>query len=120
MTAPRQGWQWAHTWDGRKVAAETRDAALAGLRAGADTILAESQRRVPRDTGELANSAAVSLDRGQGAASIHYGTDHAVVVHEKTTLHHEQGQAKFLESALGTAKEAALRAVADQVKRTLS
>ena len=109
MTSPRQGWQWAHTWNGRKVSTETREAAYAGLQAGADAILAESQRRVPRDTGELARSAAVSINRSQGAASIHYGTDHAVVVHEKTTLHHEQGQAKYLESALAAAKDVALR-----------
>lgn len=115
----REGWQWARQWNGRRIASDTREAAYAGLRAGAEAILARSVELTPKDTGQLVATAAVTLSRSQGTAAVHYGTDHAVVVHEKTTLHHTHGQAKFLETALKDRAPDALRAVADQIRPTL-
>ena len=69
--------------------------------AGAD-LLRRSNQKVPIDTGDLAGSGSMSVDREQNRieASIGYNTPYAVEVHENLKAFHPNGgEAKFLENA---------------------
>jgi hypothetical protein len=81
-------------------------AAAAALYQEGLKIMAASVERTPVDTGALRQSANVSPPEGSGSkihVELTYGKDYAAAVHEKTEVHHEVGQAKFLESALSDA-----------------
>lgn len=76
--------------------------------------------KVPVDEGELVSTGAVGpVEKG---FSVFFASDHALYVHERTDIAHEQGQSKFLEAAylevlptvqarLAKAAESAIRSV---------
>lgn len=73
-----------------------------GMLAAGLLVKGESMRLTPVDTGNLRNSAytdPIGTDDNPGV-EIGYQAAYAVYVHERTELHHEVGQAKFLETAL--------------------
>lgn len=92
-------------------------AVRAGLTAGAATLRYEAQLRTPVGTGELVDSARAQVDGDE--ATVSFGTDHAIVVHEKLDLHHTNGQAKFLESALTDEQDSILQSIADAMASVL-
>jgi len=61
-------------------------------------LLAESVKECPVDKGRLRASGYVSppVDAENPAATVGYGTDYAIYVHERTELRHPVGKAKFL------------------------
>jgi hypothetical protein len=81
-------------------------AALAALKAEAEIEMAESQERVPVDTGLLrasgyvaepeAHGSILSVELGYGGAA----SDYAVIVHEDLDAIHPHGEAKYLEGPL--------------------
>jgi hypothetical protein len=61
-----------------------------------------SQQRCPVDTGTLRNSAMVARDDGAKKVQVGYGgaaASYSIRQHEDMSLHHNVGQAKFLETA---------------------
>jgi len=87
-----------------------RAAAEAAVDQAAHLIFDESQRLVPVDTGALKASGKVTHDGL--AATISYGQEdqagrggrdtavYAPIVHERMDVHHPNGQAKYLETAM--------------------
>lgn len=69
---------------------------------GALVILADSDHRVPRESGVLMASGDVRKDRaGHNAVAIEYDSVYARWIHEHIHFKHPQGgEAKFLETAL--------------------
>jgi hypothetical protein len=68
-------------------------------------VEAESMRRTPVDTGNLRSSAGgnsrITKANRQGASGeMGYTANYAVHVHERTDLHHTNGEAKFLQNAI--------------------
>lgn len=88
---------------------EGRDRALA---AGVDAVdqfanhvIGKSQDLAPKKTGTLAGSgvaedAKVSAGGKDITAVIGHNTDYAAAVHERINVHHDNGQAKYLETAM--------------------
>lgn len=77
-------------------------AQLSALFRQAQKTLTKAKKRCPKDTGALAASGRVVIysDRTVG---IQFGGDsapYAVPVHERLGVHHPNGEAKFLESAM--------------------
>jgi hypothetical protein len=88
-----------------------------GLSDAAAHVLAVSNERVPTESGALRASGRVTADGLTSAVS--YGTAYATIQHEDLTLHHDNGQPKFLESGLtGDRSEAATRIAAGIRRRT--
>lgn len=104
-------------WDDSIAASKIDVAIESGLRHGATVIRDEAVERTPRDTGELRDSVGMEVQGNE--ASVHFGTDHAIVVHENLTAHHATGQAKFLESALTAEAERAVEAIGAEMQRVL-
>lgn len=84
-------------------------------------VRAVAVARTPVETGRLAGSAAVhiEIDGDEVAGAITYDGPYARYQHERLDLRHENGQAKYLESALFSEADTALQIVADHVKRSL-
>ena len=92
-------------------------------------VMAESQRIVPYDEGDLHDSGEVDrpqLDGATVSVSLHYGggnVDYALVQHERLDYHHTPpGQAKYLETPLnawasGDATATATRAIRRAARR---
>jgi hypothetical protein len=84
----------------REIEDEIMSEAESYLREALEPVLEESQSIVPRDTGELRDSAFLSVERSGRTitATLGYDCDHAWEVHERMDVEHPDGkQAKFLE-----------------------
>ena len=100
---------------------------------------AESQKRAPVHTGDLRGSIQVELgeklyaqgvsDEGNNYVEIvgkipeqlkegkvSFNTEYAAVQHEQINYHHENGQAKYLESVLVESQERVLNCIAGKIK----
>lgn len=90
----------------------------AGLYLAANNVMTDAKRRVPVDTGTLRGSGYVTLPElvdGHPVVEAGFGgpaSDYAVVQHEATELHHDVGEAKFLENAVNEAASRFARDVA--------
>lgn len=109
------------TWTGSIDTAAAMEKLLAGARAGiadaAADVLSRSNDLAPQESGQLVGSGQVSVD-GDDAA-ITYDTPYAVIQHEKTELRHDDGQAKFLETALLGDTERTAQIITDRVQDEL-
>lgn len=88
------------------VREEVRKAVTVGVRAVAENVRTNSMRRTPVDlgtlrashfideVGEVGDTIFTTVSVGGGAAE-----DYAVIQHERLDFHHDEGEAKFLESA---------------------
>lgn len=90
--------------EGMKEAREkAREAALRAIDKAAEHVLGQAQQLCPVDTGALQNSGTAEPaefgPRGP-TASIGFNTDYAAAVHERLSVHHPNGQAKYLETAM--------------------
>lgn len=94
-------------------------AALDGVRAGGDVVLAESNDHAPRGRGTLISTGKVTTAE-QGStvtAAISYDTPYAVDAHEDLDLEHDSGRtAKFLENAMNSQRREAGQAVAREIR----
>ncbi|SOD72722.1 bacteriophage HK97-gp10 putative tail-component [Jatrophihabitans sp. GAS493] len=94
------------------------DAALPeALDRAGERIRAVAAERTPVDTGHLVGSAEVTVSTDEVA--ITYPGPYARYQHERLDLHHETGQAKFLESAINDEGPAALDDIAGTVRDAL-
>lgn len=98
------------TWTDPKVSANSGRA----LKAATEVIRKDSIERTPKDTGNLqTNCYAENTDT---EATVYYTDVYAARQHEEVTWNHpEKGEAKFLEKALRSQREAALQAMADVI-----
>ena len=109
--------------DGGTAVAEAIEAALqrmpgavqVGLLVEGARIAADAASRCPVDKGELRASVFVAPKQG-GGVEVGFKAPHAVQVHERTDLHHEDGEAKFLEKAKNAAASTLAANVAATVK----
>lgn len=101
-----------------KARARTGGRALhKALPAAAEVIEAGSNRRIPTLSGEMERSSRVTVDGD--AAAIAYTHPGSAVQHERMDYHHDDGQAKFLETALNQDGSAAIDVLADAVRAAL-
>lgn len=98
-----------------------REAVADALEKAAKDVLDESRRYVPTDTGTLAASGKVQVDRAAFSATIGYGSgqaeDYAVIQHENTHDHHDDGGPKFLERPLVKARQQMAQTIAAEIKK---
>jgi hypothetical protein len=96
-------------WDAMKrdihsVAEDFPKAAHTAVAAEAQQLLTEAQRRVPVRTGALRDSGHIEIEEPQSSpvhkARIVFDMPYALKVHEDLEAHHDNGQAKYLESVL--------------------
>jgi hypothetical protein len=86
--------------------AKRRAAAVVAIEQFANHVLGEAQALAPVDTGFLKASGYVAPvgDPGEGGGplsfTIGFNAHYALIVHERLDVHHPQGQAKFLETAM--------------------
>jgi len=111
-------------WDGAKVQAGVRAAAISGLRDGAEHLLTEANKTVPIETGALMRGGVADVDEERLEASVSYGNNesaaYAVTQHEDTTLRHDEGRrAKWLEMTLNEQRRKIQRHVEDKIKQAL-
>ncbi len=108
------------------VARAYPDRVATALRAETEIELTESKRRCPVDVtpptphpGQLRNSGRVLPIKREGrrlTATIAYGTEYAVYVHEDLDALHPVGEAKFLERPLKESAPFIPRRVAERLK----
>jgi hypothetical protein len=78
-----------------------RRACEAAVAEAAETLLTDTNPRVPLDEGPLAQSGRITHDPANLTSAVSYDTPYAVKQHEDTTLNHpQQGEAKFLERTM--------------------
>lgn len=89
------------TWHGQRVSKEVAQAAVRGLRDGAEHLLTTANYTIPLETGDMMRSGVPDVDEERLEASVSYDTPYAVTQHEDTTLRHDPGRrAKWLEETL--------------------
>ena len=117
-------------WHGDEAAAAVQQAAVTGLNKAALALLAESQTRVPYDTGDLQGSGAVhEASAGNLESAVTYnaqnnGFNYGVAVHEGLgmsfqTAHNPGAQAKYLEGPAAEMKNELASVVQLQIRRAL-
>ena len=117
----------AGTWTlklDQQVTEQIRSAVVAGLSEAALDVLADANRTVPRESGDLERSGKVAVDAPRLLAVIGYGAGeefkgYAIRQHEDLTLKHNAGRgAKWLERALNKAAHGpALATIARSIRR---
>ncbi|MGE5609000.1 MAG: HK97 gp10 family phage protein [Bacillota bacterium] len=98
----------------QKLAAASR-----GLSRYAAITVGESQELCPVKTGALQASGTWGEVERHGytlTITIGHNTDYAAAVHERLDLHHEQGQAKYLETAIRQRAPGLAPYVAEEIK----
>ena len=85
-------------WYGDDVVRKAHEAIKSGARKAAESILDESNQKVPYDTGALKSSGEV-VEESDGA-SIIYTAQHAADIHETPRNYRDGKQSKFLESSV--------------------
>ena len=99
-----------------------RVAAGKGLLKLANHTIGVSQALCPVDTGALQASGTVGEleDAGEKlSVTIGHNTNYAAAVHERLDVHHPQGQAKFLETAIREVMPKAAEFIGNEVKKAL-
>jgi hypothetical protein len=100
-----------------------RAAALKAINEFGEHVIGDAQQMVPVDTGALAASGTTlpAVEKGNTVEKvIGFNTDYAAAVHERLDVHHEQGQAKYLETAVRENASKLSQYVADRVKASLN
>lgn len=108
-----------------QIMSQVRKGAIRGLEDAAEAVAEQSDKNAPKDTGGLVESRRISIEQRGGnlVAGIHYGEGlpdpRAVINHEKTEIHHDQGGPKYLERALAAEREPVARALAKQISKEI-
>lgn len=95
------------------------DGARKGIEEAAEDVLNRSNDLIPTASGELRDSGTVTKESDDGVA-ISYGNNgsapYAVAQHERTELRHDDGQAKFLETAFLGGQERTAGIIGDAIR----
>lgn len=102
---------------------EAKKAAVAAVKTEAEAVLGRAKERTPVDTGALrASGQVVHNETNRNELQIIFGgpsAPYAPQVHEDMAATHNDGQAKFLESALVEAEPGMVQRIAAGVKRRI-
>lgn len=90
-------------WHGAALSAAVKVVGLASIHRESEGVLTRTIPRTPIDRGPLRASGHVT-DVGNGS-EIEFSTPYAVRQHEDTSLHHDEGEAKFLEKELAESSQ---------------
>jgi hypothetical protein len=101
----------------RPILSAVEQAVEHGMRDAAEHVLEESNRRAPKDDGDLVDSSSVSVTDLQ--ARIHYKSFYAAWQHERLDYAHDDGEAKFLENAAEAEMGAALQVMGARIRGEL-
>jgi len=98
----------------KKALDQIKGQTKAGLLEAGLLVQRRSQELVPVDTGHLKGSAYIEpTDLPNGpVVEVGYGAEYATHVHERLELHHPQGQAKYLETAIKESVDDILKIIA--------
>jgi hypothetical protein len=102
-------------WKGDLVLEQFERGAEKGVKLAAEHVRGVAVNRAPKDTGALRNTGTATTDGLTGAVS--FDTDYAVRQHEETTWYHEDGEAKYLETALDSEVDVARQIIAAQIRK---
>ena len=97
-------------------------AALQAVDQFGEHVIGDAQQLTPVKTGALKASGTTEpavREGGKITKRIGFNTDYAAAVHERLDLHHAQGQAKYLETAVRNNAAKMAPFVAERVKRAL-
>lgn len=103
----------------RHITKTAPEAALIGIFAFGEAILADATERCPVDTGRLRTSGYCAPPRraGRNRIEVGFGTDYAVPVHERTDVSHDKGEPKFLTKAVANQLPQALEIIARNAEK---
>lgn len=108
-------------WDGPRIRAAQREAAVRGLALGTEHILGVSREKVPHEEGTLERSGVASVDAERLEGAVSYDTPYAVRQHEDLSLHHDDGrEAKYLERPFNTEAGTVRDLIAAELRRGLT
>ncbi len=100
-----------------RVVPDVKEAAARGLAIAADHVYRVAANLAPIEEGTLARSGGPSVDQGKLTAAISFDTPYAARQHEELHWRHDSGkQAKFLESAMNSEKDAVTQIIADTIR----
>jgi hypothetical protein len=108
-----------------RAVARLQKAAVASLKAEAAAILDQAKSRTPVETGALRASGHVDKPKIDGrkiSVQVAFGGPSAPyghIVHEDLAAHHDNGQAKFLETALAEAEPAMAQRLGARLKKRI-
>jgi hypothetical protein len=106
-------------WKGYAAGEAARRGAAEGVALGAEHIRTVSVDRAPVDTTALRDSATVSHDPETLTAAVSYDTPYAVRQHEELDYQHPEGEAKYLETALASERDAVAKLIQAQIRKAL-
>lgn len=107
-------------WNGDQIADAVRKAALRGITAAGEHLLAESRSLVPLEEGTLERSGEVVVDEANLRATVVYDTPYAVRQHEELDYQHAPGrEAKYLERPFNAERDTMQALIAAQIRRAL-
>jgi len=101
------------TWKGKVLSAAAKQAGLKQIHREAEDILTATIPRTPIQDGPLRASGHVT-DVSDGS-QIAFSTPYAVRQHEDTSLHHKEGEAKFLEKTFAERQGGAIKNIGDAI-----
>jgi len=105
------------TWKGKTLSAAATVAGKRQIHAEAEGILTRTIPRTPIDKGPLRASGHVT-DVTNGS-EISFSTPYAVRQHEDTSLHHTDGESKFLEKEFAESSKDAIKNIGAAIGVTL-
>jgi hypothetical protein len=107
------------------IMAKLRAGAIAGLEDAVEIIKDQAVKNAPEDTKDLKDSAQTNVkQRGgklRGEVSFGKGLDdpRAVINHEKTNIHHDDGGPKYLERAMASELPKVQRVLQSEIRKRL-
>jgi hypothetical protein len=102
-----------------KLTARMQEVMPEAVRHGLEHIAEVSARQVPIEEGTLLRSQKIDVDADGRSGSISYGTPYARYQHERLDLHHEHGNAKFLELPMLAESGTAVEIIGRDLRGTL-
>lgn len=106
-------------WRGSEVMTDIEELQTKANQEAADFILAESNKKVPHEYGDLERSGTADADAD--GFTVAYSSVYAVPQHENLDYNHSEGrEAKYLENAVLNNHPEMLEVMADVIRRGLS
>ena len=105
------------TWKGKALSAAAIVAGKKACHDEAEDVLTATIPRTPIDQGPLRASGHVT-DISNGS-QIAFSTPYAVRQHEDTSLHHDEGEAKFLEKTFAERQGGAIKNIGNAIGAVL-
>lgn len=108
-----------------QIMAKIRRGEVDGMNAAVDAVADQSDKNAPKDTEALVHSrqTEVEVTAGHIRGKITYGQGlgdpHAVIVHEKTDIHHSNGGPKYLERAMASELPKVREALASEIRKEI-